>query len=198
MDTARASAPAAPGAPSDESPIDPRWFGRGMAVIRIFFGVILFANGLAKIEPELGQIDIGPYHTNLITRSGARGILDFEINNRQVTRDAPKGTEVPGLRRFVNDVVLARWGFFQWVVTLTELVIGALLIVGLATRLSALIDLGQQLFLALVYLSSNRWMFEQPHEYVPLVVLALVPAGRAWGLDGWLIRNDARFRRWPF
>ena len=26
-------------------------------------------------------------------------------------------------------------------------------------------------------------MWEQPHEWVPLVILALVPAGRVWGLD---------------
>ena len=198
MEPVFTSTTAAPGAATGAAAIDPRLFGRGMAVIRIFFGVILFANGLAKIEPELGRIDLGPYHANLITRTGARGILDFEVNNRQITRDAPKGTEVPGLRRFVNDVVLARWGVFQWVVTLTELGAGALLIVGLATRLAATIGLGQQLFLALVYASSNRWMFEQPHEYVPLVVLALVPAGRAWGLDGWLVRRNPGFRRWPF
>jgi uncharacterized membrane protein YphA (DoxX/SURF4 family) len=177
---------------------DAERIGQGLAVIRIFFGVILFANGLAKLDPDLGRIDLGPYHANLITRSGARGILDFEVNNRQITRDAPKGTEVPGLRRFVNDVVLARWGFFQWVVTLTELGAGALLILGLATRLGAVIGLGQQLFLALVYASSNRWMFEQPHEYVPLLVLALVPAGRVWGLDAVLTRRRPGLRRWPF
>jgi len=198
MEPAVVPTPAVPGTATGADLIDPRWFGRGMAVIRIFFGVILFANGLAKVEPDLGRIDLGPYHANLITRSGARGILDFEVNNRQITRDAPKGTEVPGLRRFVNDVVLERWGFFQWVVTLIELGAGAFLILGLATRLAALIGLGQQLFLALVYASSNRWLFEQPHEYVPLLVLALLPAGRAWGLDGWLVRRDAGLRRWPF
>ena len=59
-------------------------------------------------------------------------------------------------------------------------------------------DLGQQLFLAAVYFSSNRWMFEQPHEYIPLAILALVPAGRVWGLDRRLIRQRPNLRRWPF
>lgn len=177
--------------------IPPRLFGRGMAVIRIFFGVILFANGLAKLDDNLGRIDLGAYHANLITRNGARNILNFEVNNRQVTKTSPKGTQVPGLRRLVNNVVLEHWGFFQWLVTATEVAIGAMLILGLATRLSALIDLGQQLFLAAVYFSSNRWMFEQPHEYVPLVVLAIVPAGRIWGVDAWIVRRFPRFRRWP-
>jgi uncharacterized membrane protein YphA (DoxX/SURF4 family) len=178
--------------------IDPVLFARGMAVIRVFFGVILLANGLAKLEPRLGRIDLGPYHANLVTRDGARNILNFEVNERRIREGAPRGTQVPGLRPFVNDVVLANWGFFQWVVVAIEVGAGALLVLGLASRGAALVALGQQLFLALVYLSSNRWMFEQPHEYVPLIVLALVPAGRIWGLDGRLLRARPALRRWPF
>jgi uncharacterized membrane protein YphA (DoxX/SURF4 family) len=184
-----------------ESPpalIDPILFAKGMAVIRIFFGIILLADGLAKLEPSLGRIDIGPYHANLITRDGARGILNFEVNERRIREGAPQGTQVPGLKPFVNTVVLANWGFFQWVVVLVEVGAGLLLVLGLATRGAALVDLGQQLFLALVYVSSNRWMFEQPHEYVPLIVLAIVPAGRMWGLDAWLLRTKPRLQHWPF
>lgn len=184
--------------PTQANVIPPVPFGRGLAVIRIFFGIILFANGLAKVYPDLGRIDIGAYHGNLVTRSGARGILNFEINDRQVRRDAPRGTKVPGLRRFVNEVILKHWGFFGIFVTVAELAVGALLILGLLTRFGALIGLGQQLFLAAVYFSSNRWMFEQPHEYVPLFVLALVPAGRMWGIDGWIVRRYPRLMRWPF
>lgn len=29
----------------------------------------------------------------------------------------------------------------------------------------------------------DHWAFEQPHEHVPLIVLAIVPSGRVWGLD---------------
>ncbi len=105
---------------------------------------------------------------------------------------------MPGLRGFVNGVVLARWGVFQWLVVGIEVGAGALLILGLATRLAALADLGQQLFLALVYASSNRWLFEQPHEYVPLLVLLVVPAGRMWGVDAWLVRRFPGWQRWPF
>ena len=178
--------------------IDPILFARGMGVIRIFFGIILLANGLAKLEPSLGRIDIGAYHANLITRDGARGILNFEVNERRIREGAPQGTQVPGLKPFVNNVLLANWAVFQWLVVLVEGGAGLLLILGLATRGAALVDLGQQLFLALVYFSSNRWMFEQPHEYVPLIVLAIVPAGRMWGLDARLVRENPALRRWPF
>lgn len=40
-------------------------------------------------------------------------------------------------------------------------------------------------------------MFEQPHEYVPLIILALVPAGRVWGLDACLRVQRALDGRWP-
>ncbi len=180
------------------STVNPVTLGHALAVIRIFFGLIVFADGLAKLDPAWGQIDIGPYHANLITRDGARSILDFEVNKRQVTKTTPKRTGAPGLKRVVNDVVLKHWNVFQWAVTVAELGAGTLLIAGLASRLGAVIDLGQQLFLALVYVSSNRWLFEQPHEYVPLIVLALVPTGRAWGLDALLVGASQRLRRWPF
>ena len=178
--------------------LDPGLFAKGMAVLRIFFGIILFANGLAKVEPELGRIDIGAYHTNLVTRDGARGILNFEVNNRQIREGAPRGTQVPSVSWITNDVVLANWGFFGPFITIFELMVGFLLIVGLATRLGALLGLGQQLYLAAVYFSSNRWMFEQPHEYIPLMILAIVPAGRVWGIDALLIARNSRFARWPF
>lgn len=105
--------------------------------MRIFFGPIVFANGLAKLDASWGQIDVGTYHANLINRSGARRILDFEVNQRQITKTSPHGTGVPGLKRVVNDIVLKHWSVFQRAVTFTELGTGALLILGLATRLGA-------------------------------------------------------------
>jgi hypothetical protein len=89
--------------------------------------------------------------------------------------------------RLTTDVILPGWDVFQSLVTALELRAGA-----------ALAALGQQFFLQLVYLSSER-AFEQPHEWVPLVILALVPAGRTWGFDGRLAdRGMRRFGGWPF
>jgi uncharacterized membrane protein YphA (DoxX/SURF4 family) len=159
---------------------------RGIAVLRIFFGLILFSNGLAKLF-SFRTVELGPYSAFLINRDEARTILEFEVNKRG------GGTDVPLIPSIVNDVVLQNWDVFQWLVTALELGAGAALILGLASRGAALAALGMQLFLALVYASSGRWMWEQPHEWVPLVILTLVPAGRTWGLD-------QRFGRrgWPF
>jgi uncharacterized membrane protein YphA (DoxX/SURF4 family) len=168
----------------------------GLAVIRIFFGVILLVNGLAKVF-DWRFVEWGPYRAILIDRDFARGILENEVFERNDGR----GTLLDVIRppaQFVID----NWGFFGWVVTVVEVGVGLALVLGIATRLAALVGLGQQLSLALVYVSSSRWMFEQPHEYVPLAVLALVPAGRYWGLDGRLRRRlrwtRPGWRGWPF
>jgi uncharacterized membrane protein YphA (DoxX/SURF4 family) len=171
------------------SAADPLLLGRGLAAIRIFFGLILLSNGLAKLF-SFRNVEIGPYRSFLIDREEARRILDFEVNQRG------GGTDVPGLPALVNDVLLPRWDVLQWLVTALEVGAGAALVLGVASRGAALLALGQQLLLQLVYLSSGRWMWEQPHEWVPLLILALVPAGRVWGLDRRLAARRAG--RWPF
>jgi uncharacterized membrane protein YphA (DoxX/SURF4 family) len=161
--------------------------GKGVAALRIFMGVILFTNGLAKLF-GFRNIEIGPYSTFLINREETRNILAGEA----------QGSEVPLIPTIVNDFMLPNFGWLQWVITFVELGVGALLILGLVSRGAALVGLLQQLFLAALYASSGRWMFEQPHEYVPLIILALVPAGRVWGLDARLRVQRALDGRWPF
>ncbi len=99
--------PAQPGptTPAHDALINSRSFGRGLAVIRIFFGLIIFANGLAKLNASWAQIDLGAYHANLITRQGARNILNFEVNQRQTSKTGA-GTQLPYLKHVVNSVVL--------------------------------------------------------------------------------------------
>jgi len=179
--------------PASTPHIDARVLGQGLAAIRIFFGLILFANGIAKLF-AFRRVAVGDYWiTFLIDRPFARDILDNLAN-----KDRAGTEQLPGLRWFANEVVLDNWSWFQWVLTATELGAGALLILGLATRGAALAGFGFQFLLALYYLPTNKWSFEQPHEYVPLAILALVPAGRIWGLDGWLLRRRPNLRRWPF
>jgi uncharacterized membrane protein YphA (DoxX/SURF4 family) len=169
------------------APVSAIALARGLAAIRIFFGLILFSNGLAKLL-SFRDVAIGPYRSFLIDRPEARAILDFETNHR-----GGDGTDVPGLKALVNDLLLPNYDVLQWLLTFVELGAGLALIVGLASRGAALLALGQQLLLQLVYLSSGRWMFEQPHEWVPLLILALVPAGRTWGLDARFARRGFPF-----
>ena len=116
--------------------------GKGLAVLRIFMGVVLFANGVAKLF-EFRTIEVGPYVANLIDKEAARSILRNGFEGEQER-------SIPGLRP-VMEFVVDNWGFFGWAITVMELVVGGLLIVGALTRLVALIGLGQALFLALVF-----------------------------------------------
>ncbi len=164
---------------------DPQLLARGLAALRIFVGVIALSNGLAKLF-SFREIDIGPYFGTLIDRPEAGKILEIESGRN----------DLPLLPSLVDDVLLSNYGFFEWLLTFTEIGTGALLILGLFSRGAALIVFAQHFFLQLLYFSSGRFAFEQPHEWVPPLILALVPAGLVWGLDGRLARNRPRIR-WP-
>ncbi len=167
------------------SAADPALLARGLAALRIFVGVIALSNGLAKLF-SFRMIDIGPYSGTLVDRPEARGILEGEAARN----------DLPLVPSIVNDVVLPSYDVMQWLVTFTELGTGALLILGLLSRGAALIVFAQHFGLQLLYFSSGRFAFEQPHEWVPPLILALVPAGLVWGLDGRLGRNRDGLR-WP-
>lgn len=171
-----------------------RHLAKALAALRIFMGTILLANGLAKLV-GITTITLGPYQANLIDREATRFILRYEgLENKA---NGGPGTEVPGLEPIVR-FLLDNFDVVQWLITAAEIGIGALLVLGLASRGAALLALGQHGFLALLYASSNRWLFEQPHEYVPLVILLLVPSGRVWGLDGRLAWRRAAAGAFPF
>ena len=165
--------------------VDARQLARGLAVIRILTGTIWLANGLAKLF-DIHRVEIGPYLATLINRDDARFILDVEVN-----RNAKH--ELPLVGWIANDLVLPNWELFSPLLTAVEITAGLLLVLGLASRLGALIALGPATYLFFVYFANNRWMFEQPHEVVPLIILALIPSGRWWGLDRQVGRT-----RWPF
>ncbi len=172
-------------AASARSAADPALLARGLAALRIFVGVIALSNGLAKLF-SFRMIDIGPYSGTLVDRPEARGILEGEAARN----------ELPLLPSIVDDIVLPSYDVMQWLVTFTELGTGALLILGVLSRGAALIVFAQHFGLQLLYLSSGRFAFEQPHEWVPPLILAIVPAGLVWGLDGRLGRNRPQVR-WP-
>ncbi len=152
-------------------------------------GLVFLLNGLAKLF-EFHSVRLGPYVANLIDRGDTRFILDAEANNNAQH-------SLPGIRTVVNDVFLAHFGFWQWVFTAAELGIGLLLVLGLASRLGALLGLLQTGFLAALYLGNDRWVFEQPLEVVPLLILLWLPSGRVWGLDGTPLVRRALRGRWP-
>ena len=163
---------------------------RAFGLLRGFMGLVLLLNGLAKVF-EVHAVRLGPYVANLIDRADTRFILNVEAN-----RNARH--PLPGIRSVVNDVFLAHFGFWQWVFTVAEVGIGLLLVLGLASRLAALLGLLQFGFLAALYLSNDRWLFEQPLGVLPLLLLVWIPSGRVWGVDGSPLVPARFLGRWPF
>jgi len=89
------------------------------------------------------------------------------------------------------------WGIFGAFLTVAELAIGIGLVFGIATRLAAV---GGLLLIGPIWvmlLHTNLYLWQYPAEDLfPLLLLAIVPAGRLGGLDGRLSRRFGY--RWPF
>jgi len=110
-------------------------------------------------------------------------------------------------RDFLVGVMIPNWTFFGWMTLLTETFIGVTLMLGLGTRLGALVALGMAANITLGILGV-------PHEwgwtYVMLLtfpaLFLLTDAGRSVGLDGFLVgpldraaaggSRAARLARW--
>jgi len=94
---------------------------------------------------------------------------------------------VTAYRDFLVNVMIPHWTFFGWMTLITETFIGATLILGLFTRLGALVALGMATNITIGILSV-------PHEwgwtYTMLIMLAaiflLTGAGRSIGVDAFL------------
>jgi thiosulfate dehydrogenase (quinone) large subunit len=85
----------------------------------------------------------------------------------------------------VDNVVLPNMTLFGWVTLLVEAGLGAFLLVGLATRLWALIGAAQSVVIALSVLNAPH---EWPWAYYLMILIHLAffatAAGRAHGVDG--------------
>lgn len=179
------------GAASDAmaSVIDDRWFGRAMAALRIYFGVVYLHNGIAKLLPAVPNLWPNTPIGFVIGAEGsrsARSILKFEV----ITNQHP----VEPYRALVEGVILPNFGPFVFALGALETLVGVLLIVGLLTPIAALIAAGMALHLQFATLWNDKWIYEYSLEWLPLLCLAILRAGRWHGLDGRFVATRAR---WP-
>jgi len=85
----------------------------------------------------------------------------------------------------IEHVVLPHFTIFGWMTLLLEASLGAFLLVGLATRLWALLGVGQSLAIALSVLNApNEWEWSYYLMILAHVALFASAAGRSFGLDG--------------
>lgn len=87
----------------------------------------------------------------------------------------------------VEQVVLPNFALFGWMTLLVEASLGAFLLLGLATRLWALVGLGQTLAITLSVLNApQEWEWAYYLMMLAHVALFATAAGRSFGLDGLL------------
>jgi thiosulfate dehydrogenase [quinone] large subunit len=87
----------------------------------------------------------------------------------------------------VREFVLPHFTFFAWMVWLTELLLGVFLLLGLATRLWALVGVAQSSAIALsVANTPNEWGWSYWLMIAVHLLLFATAAGRFVGLDGLL------------
>ena len=85
----------------------------------------------------------------------------------------------------VQHVVLPNFVAFGWMTLLVESAIGAFLLVGLATRLFALLGVAQSVAIALSVLNTpGEWHWSYYLMIMAHLMLFAVAAGRAYGVDG--------------
>ncbi len=163
-----------------------RLMARAFAGLRIFVGLVFLSNALAKFA-DVAVYDWGFIKFNLVTSGAAQSIAT----------GAAKATYITPLASFYQGVVLPNWGFFGPFLAVTELAIGLGLLFGVATRLAAVGGLLLLTPIWLMILPTGGYLWEYPAEDIlPLVLLAIVPAGRVAGLDRFLAAR--LHHRWPF
>src|SRR5262249_44411659 len=139
------------------------------AVLRIFFGLVYFTNGLSKFVPGIAHLPGGYF---LIDGQGAKSIIQHNAAHHPIAV----------YHALVFDVFVPNWAVFGPLLGLAEMTAGVLLL-GLASALGAL--LAALLALHVQFSdATGPWLYEYAVEWVPLLCLVFMRAGRTWGLDG--------------
>lgn len=121
-----------------------------------------------------------------IENSGWKQPPDF-ASLRKYTSYAVEYPVFPPFTWVVEKVILPNLTLFGWGTLLLEASIGAFLLIGLATRLWALIGLGQAVAITLSVLNApHEWEWSYYLMVLAHVALFATAAGRSFGLDGLL------------
>lgn len=184
--------PNSPGSVVNElAPWQRRAFPLAILLLRVTFGLMFLSNGLAKL-PGMENLDYAPFPGFLIGYDGARNSLDSDTNSHPI-----------GIYKdVVDNVIIDNYTLFGVMLVVTEIGIGALLVLGAFSSAAALIG-----FLSLFHIwfanwgrygERSLWAWEGPIGWLPMLALAFLAAGRYYGLDAWVARKlPVAWRRWP-
>jgi uncharacterized membrane protein YphA (DoxX/SURF4 family) len=154
---------------------------QAIAILRIFFGVVYFSNGLSKLVPGIAHLPGGYF---LIDAAAAKRIIQHNAAHHPV---AP-------YHDLVLNFLVPNWAVFGPLVGVTEMAAGLLLLGGLATWVGALVAALLSLHVQFSD-ATGPWLYEYAVEWVPLLCLVFMKAGRTWGFDAAIARANPRWRR---
>jgi thiosulfate dehydrogenase [quinone] large subunit len=148
--------PAAPGG----SALDRRLMALIAPVVRITLAVVWFQGASWKAPPDFAALG-------------------------NFTRFAVSEPVFAPWAFFVDSVVLPNLAVFGWSVLLVESLLAAFLVLGLFTRLFALVGAGQTTAIALSALNApNEWIWSYLLMILAHLAVFAMAAGRSGGLDG--------------
>ncbi|MDQ3218850.1 MAG: TQO small subunit DoxD [Actinomycetota bacterium] len=149
-------------------------------VARIVLGLLWIQNSGWKTPPDFG-------------RNAGSGLYKF-------TRFAVEHEVFAPYAFIVRELILPNFVVFGWLVLIVEASLGAFLLLGLATRLWALVGVAQSLAIALSVLNApGEWSWAYYLMIAAHLAIFAAAAGRHWGLDSVLrpawARSDSRLAR---
>ena len=136
----------------------------------------------------LGLILIATWNDNrnkgLYTADGLKGFLDWLAS--------PDGNDgsLGFVHSILDTIVVSNAGFFGPLQQLVELVIGVCLLVGLFTRLTALLAAGFFFSLFLAYFGGNEWIWTYVLLFMAALTVYLGFGGRRLGIDELLNKSQ--------
>jgi thiosulfate dehydrogenase (quinone) large subunit len=153
----------------------------GLVFARLMIGVLWITQLAWKVPPSFGcpanfavSTSYTARTTGLCDWTGLMGVYSIS----------------PLHRAFVNNFVIPNLAWMGWFIFLMELFIAATLILGVVSRLGALVAIIQATNL-LIGLSAvpNEWYWTYGMLIILSVIFFCIPPGRTFGLDAWLRRR---------
>jgi thiosulfate dehydrogenase [quinone] large subunit len=157
-------------------------FGRlTLAAVRLAVGVLWLTNTRWKTPLDFGE-------------DGGGGLYGF-------TKGAVDHPVLAPYSWLVEHVVLPQFRLFGWLVLLLEVLLGAFLLLGLATRFWGVVGAVQAVVIGLaVARSPGEWPWSYLLMIAANIVVAATAAGRFVGVDGVLrpiwAKRPSRWSRW--
>lgn len=141
----------------------------------------------ATVDPRIVGWSLGLFRVGVallwIGNVGWKNPPDFSTL-RYFTKFAVSDPVFPPFSWVVEHVILTNFTLFGWVTLLVEASLGAFLLLGLATRLWALIGIGQSLAITMSVLNApHEWEWSYYLMILAHLALFATAAGRSYGLD---------------